>query len=171
MKVYEMTPEEKYSSLFAQLANLCEEEGWGDPFSYARSREILAACKLGHQVAKDYSGADAINQLGQGVEYKSTIAKHPRGTYTGISVHPTWEEQEYYLREEKIGKYKEHYYNRFDQGIMAESWKLTGQKALEILLPKLKKQYHNPNRKNRKDPRLACNICWTEIKKHGEKVL
>ena len=164
-----MTPEEKYSSLYEQMANLCAKEGWGDPFSYARSKEILAASKLGHQVAKDYSGADAINRLGQGVEYKSTIAKNPKGAYTGISVHPTWEEQVDYLKKDKILKYAEHYYNRFADGKLAESWRLTGPQVYEILLPKLKKKF--PTAHTKRDPRLSANVSWTEIKKYGGKVL
>ena len=51
-----MTPEEKYRDLYEQMYDLCEEQGWGDPFSYARSREIYMAGLLGHKVADDYSG-------------------------------------------------------------------------------------------------------------------
>ena len=49
-----MTPEEKYRDLYEQMSDLCEEQGWGDPFSYARSREIYMAGLLGHKVADDY---------------------------------------------------------------------------------------------------------------------
>ena len=38
-----MTPEEKYRDLYEQMYDLCDEQGWGDPFSYARSREIYMA--------------------------------------------------------------------------------------------------------------------------------
>ena len=31
-----MTPEEKYRDLYEQMYDLCDEQGWGDPFSYAR---------------------------------------------------------------------------------------------------------------------------------------
>ena len=44
-----MTPEEKYRDLYEQMYDLCEEQGWGDPFSYARSREIYMAGLLGHK--------------------------------------------------------------------------------------------------------------------------
>ena len=60
-----MTPEEKYRHLYKELANLCEKQGWGDPFSYARSKEILAALILGHSVAETFSGADAYDDLGR----------------------------------------------------------------------------------------------------------
>jgi len=59
-----MTPEEKYRDLYEQMYDLCEEQGWGDPFSYARSREIYMAGLLGHKVADDYSGEDAIDEDG-----------------------------------------------------------------------------------------------------------
>ena len=57
-----MTPEEKYRDLYEQMYELCEEQGWGDPFSYARSREIYMAGLLGHKVADDYAGEDAIDE-------------------------------------------------------------------------------------------------------------
>ena len=58
-----MTPEEKYRDLYEQMYDLCEEQGWGDPFSYARSREIYMAGLLGHKVADDYSGAVSYTHL------------------------------------------------------------------------------------------------------------
>ena len=64
------TPEQEYRELYEKMAQLCDQQGWGDPFSYARSKEIYAATVLGHQVAKDFSGADAIDN-GEEVEYKS----------------------------------------------------------------------------------------------------
>ena len=67
---------------------------------------------LGHKVADDYSGEDAIDEDG-GCEYKSTIGKSVNGTYNGISVQDTWELQEKYIIEDKIGKYQNHYYARF----------------------------------------------------------
>jgi hypothetical protein len=64
-----MTPEQKFQQLFEEMYNLCQEQGWGDPFSYARSREIHLAGILGHQIADTYSGADAEDQDGE-CEYK-----------------------------------------------------------------------------------------------------
>ena len=57
-----MSPEQEYRKLYERMAQLCEEQGWGDPFSYARSKEIYAATVLGHTVADTFSGADAYNQ-------------------------------------------------------------------------------------------------------------
>ena len=54
-----MTPEQKFQELFEEMYQLCDEQGWGDPFSYARSREIHMAGTLGHRIADDYSGAYA----------------------------------------------------------------------------------------------------------------
>ena len=67
-----MTPEQEYQQLYERMYHLCQENGWGDPFSYARSREIHLAGLLGHKIADSYSGADAIDEDG-GAEYKSTI--------------------------------------------------------------------------------------------------
>jgi hypothetical protein len=163
------TSEERYRYLYEEMATLCESQGWGDPFSYARSKEIYAATKLGHRVAPDFSGADAIGPNGEEYEYKSTIDKRCKGSYTGISVQPTWEEQEDYLINEKIGKYPKHYYNRFEDGKLVESWEMDAEDVLDILLPKMERKYANTL--NKKDPRLSANVCWGEIKKNGRRVI
>lgn len=162
-------PEERYRRLYEEIATLCESQGWGDPFSYARGKEIYAATKLGHRVAPDYSGADALGPNGEEYEYKSTIGKRCKGSYTGISVQPTWEEQEEYLINQKIGKYSKHYYNRFEGGKLVESWEVDGQDVLDILLPKLKRNYANTL--SRKDPRLSADVCWGEITKKGRRII
>jgi|TARA_R110000744_G_scaffold373323_1_gene485409 hypothetical protein len=164
-----MTPEQEYRRLYERMAQISEQQHWGDPFSYARSKEILAAIVLGHRVAQTFSGADAFNQAGQPVEYKSTIGKNPQGSYTGISVQETWEEQERYLREEKIAKYPEHYYNRFEDGKLVESWKMCGEKVLELLLPRLERKFSTVLTK--KDPRLSANITWKDIQVYGTLVV
>jgi len=164
-----MTPEEEYKHLYERMAQLSEEQGWGDPFSYARSKEIYAAIELGHTVAPHYSGADAFNEKGEGAEYKSTIGKKCQGAYTGISVQESWEEQERYLLEEKLAKYPEHYYNRFEKGKLVESWKMKGKDVYDLLRPKLKRNFEKPLKS--KDPRLNATITWTEIKKHGKRVI
>ena len=82
------TAEQRYTRLFEEMYEICNTEGWGDPFSYARSREIHMAGILGHGVADDYSGADAYDKYDLPVEYKSTIGKKLTATYNGISVQP-----------------------------------------------------------------------------------
>ena len=164
-----MSPQEEYIALYKRMAALCRENGWGDPFSYARSKEIYATLSLGHTMPKEYSGADGINQRGEGVEYKSTIDSKVKGSYTGISVQETWEEQVRYLREEKILKYPEHYFNRFENGELVESWKLTGQQVYDILLPKLKKKFATVS--DNKDPRLSANVSNKEIITNGERII
>lgn len=165
-----MTPEQRFQQLFEEMYKLCEEQGWGDPFSYARSREIHLAGILGHRVADTYSGADAIDNGGE-VEYKSTISKSINGTYNGISVQDTWEDQEKYLIEDKIGKYHSHYIARYEGSKVAEVWKLNGDDVLGVLLPKLKKDWERKIKGNHKDPRLSANLTKGEIYALGEKVL
>jgi hypothetical protein len=164
-----MTPEQEYRNLYERMAQLCAEQEWGDPFSYARSKEIYAAIALGHRVAPDYSGADAINEKEEEVEYKSTIANRCKGAYTGVMKQSTWAQQERYLVEEKIVKYPEHYFNRFEGGRLVESWRLTGHKVYDILRPKLQRCFNTTTKK--KDPRLSANVCWTEIKNHGVQII
>ena len=165
-----------YIALYHLMGALCEHLEYGDPFSYARSKEIYMACKLGHDVAKTYSGEDAsniVNDEMEKYEYKSTTPgpkskQEIKGTYSGVSVFPTWEEQEKYLRVEKIGCYKWHFYGRFEGSKLVEVWRVRGEKVLEILLPKFEKSY--PDALGKKDPRLSATITKKEIYKHGEKV-
>ena len=164
-----MTPEQEYKNLYERMAKLCEEQNWGDPFSYARSKEIYAAISLGHKVADTLSGADAIGENGEEYEYKSTINKRCQGSYTGISVQETWKKQEQYLKEEKIAKYPKHFYNRFEGGKLVESWMMKGEDVHNILLPKLANKFDTV--KYKKYPRLSANITWSEIKQYGKKVI
>ena len=160
----------EYCHLFERMFELCDEQGWGDPGSYARSREIYMAIKFGHQVATIYSGADAFDG-DIPLEYKSTIAKTINATYNGISVQDSWEEQERYIINDKIGKYPFHYYARFADGKIVEAWKLTGEKVLEILLPKIEKQYSKKKNGSGKDPRIGVTVSQKEIKEHGERIM
>jgi hypothetical protein len=164
---------EQYVELFEKLTKICYENGVGDPFSYARGKEIYQAFKFGHTVAQAYSGADAFNSEGKKVEYKSTIGDKINATYNGISVLETWEEQERYLKEEKILCYEEHFYSRFDKnGNIVETWKMSGTQVYEILLPKLKKKFMKMKTSNKllKDPRLGATISTGEIYKYATKM-
>ena len=164
------TPEQRYRQLFEEMYKLCIKNSWGDPFSYARSREIYMATVLGHRLPTEYSGADGIDENGNKVEYKSTIAKKINATYNGISVQPTWEEQGRYLTEEKIGCYPHHFFARFESGKIAEMWKAPGDKVLEKLMPKLEKSFHN-KKKDSKDPRLGATLSTTVIKEIAVRVI
>lgn len=166
----QLSPEEQFAFCFSHMTLACKEQKWGDPMSYARSKEILAAHALGHKVSDTLSGADAYNKAGHPVEYKSTTGARMNMFYSGISVHDTWSQQEKYLKEQKILPYPEHYANRFDdEGNLVESWKLTGEVVYNLLLPKLRKNWEN--RSNRKDPRLAANLSQKEIKLYGTRVI
>ncbi len=163
------TPEQQYQELFEQMYALCDAQNWGDPFSYARSREIHLAGLLGHSVADDYSGADAYDENDRPVEYKSTIGKKLTATYNGISVQETWEKQVKYLREEKIGKYHHHFFARYHLGKVVEVYRMTAQQVLDILVPNLKRQFESTS--NRKDPRLGYTISNKLIRQYGVQVL
>ena len=162
-----MTAEEKYKIGKKMMLEACDENGWGDPFSYARAKEIDIAIQLGHKVSDTLSGADGYDEDG-GCEYKSTIGKNINGTYNGISVQPTWSEQVEYLKNEKIGKYKNHYIARFDKGNIVEVWKLDGKTVLNILLPKLENKY--PTILEKKDPRLGASLTQKDIYDYGIQI-
>ena len=95
---------ERFTDLWDEMYKICNKNNWGDPFNYSRGKEIYMANELNHFVAPTLAGADAYEdkEMKIPLEYKSTIQKSISATYNGISVQPTWEEQEKYLKEEKI---------------------------------------------------------------------
>ena len=163
-----MTPEQqtRFKELYEEMYLIC---GGLDPFSYARAREIYMAAELNHKVADNYSGEDGLDENGKPVEYKSTINEKIQGTYNGISVHNTWEEQMKYLKEYKICKYENHYFARFENGKIAEMWVLNCDDVLNILLPKIKSQFDQGTSHN-KDPRIGATIGRNDIIKYGERI-
>ena len=82
------------------------------------------------------------------------------------------EEQERYIVEDKIGKISISLLCTFLLiGKIVEAWKLTSDKVLEILLPKIKKQYPKKKNGNAKDPRIGVTVSQKEIKENGEKII
>ena len=158
----------EFSLLFERMYEICEKNNWGDPFSYARSREIHMANLLGHRVAPTISGANAFNQNGE-CEYKTTIGKSISATYNGISVQDTWDKQIAYLKKEKIGRYKNHYFGRYEGAKIVEIYVMSNTKVLEFLIPRLQKQFNNS--KKRKDPRLGSTINKTYIIANSTKIV
>lgn len=163
--------QQRYLDAFAALYEAAEEMNAGDPMSYARSREIHMACLLGHSVADTYSGADAYEADGTPVEYKSTIGKTISATYNGISVQPTWEDQEAYLIEHKIGCYPRHYYARYEGPKVVEVWVMDSDTVLSLLLPKAQKQYTTKRNGKAKDPRIGVTLSSGEIRKFGRRIV
>jgi len=162
------TPEERYLHHFEGEAESAADGGWGDPHNYARSKEINTALRLNHTVADKYSGPDAYNENGEPVEYKSTTNSALKATYSGLSIQPTWEEQEEYIRTKKIGCYPEHYISRYDGGSLEEVYVVPGVRVGEILMPKIRKSFDSSARN--KDPRCAASLNQREIKQHGQCV-
>ena len=88
---------------------------------------------------------------------------------SGISVQDTWKKQVKYLEKEKILKYPEHYYARFNGTNIEEMWVLNADRVLKLLIPKLKRNFNNV--KNLKDPRLGASIPKRDIIKYGKKII
>jgi hypothetical protein len=142
--------------------------GVTDPYNYNRSRELHTSIVLGHEISPTLSGPDAfelIKGVREPVELKSTISKILKATYNGISVKPTWNEQLEYLKNEKIGKYKYHYWTRYEGSKIVECRRFTSEQILDELVPKIKKQYFSESR--RSDPRLGVTISSKEFIKKG----
>ena len=163
-----MTTQQEWLDTFNKLQELSDQLNVGDPFNYNRGREIHTAFNLGLTVSDTLSGADAYLD-GKPVELKSTITKTIKATYNGISVQPTWEEQEDYLINDKIGKYCYHYFTRYEGSKLVEAWRMDGDTVLSILLPKLRKQYESTV--NRKDPRLSAQLNKGEINKYAVRIV
>ena len=64
--------------------------------------------------------------------------------------------------EDKIGKYKNHYYARYENGKIAEVWKLDCEDVLAIVLHKAKKQYPTKKNGNAKKHRVSVTISKKE---------
>jgi hypothetical protein len=163
------SPEQKLLRLYKELFDHCISQGWGNPYNYNRIGEIYLSIILGHTIAPTYSGADAIDECGE-CEYKTTIDKNIKGTYNGISVQSTWQEQVIYLTEKKIANFDNHYFARSENGQFLEVWRIPGVDVLNILLPKLEKDWNRKINGNQKDPRLSGTICKGEIHRYGTKV-
>jgi len=162
-----ITTTKEWIDCFNRLQTLSDELNVGDPFNYNRGREIHTALTLGLEISNTLTGADAYEN-GKPVELKSTIGTL-KATYNGVSVQPSWEEQEDYLVNKKIGKYSKHYICRYNGSKLEEVWMLTADDVLTILLPKFHKQYHSD--RNAKDPRLGQQINAKEIRKFGACVV
>lgn len=163
-----MDKQQEWIDTFNKLQQLSSDLNVGDPFNYNRGREIHTAFTLGLTISQTLSGADAYLDSDP-VELKSTITKSINATYNGISVHPTWEEQERYLIEDKLGKYKYHYFTRYEGSKLVEAWRMPAETVLALLLPKLDKQFHSTT--TRKDPRLSATITKTEINKYATRLI
>tara|TARA_R100000455_G_C6219028_1_gene84108 strand:- start:34 stop:579 length:546 start_codon:yes stop_codon:yes gene_type:complete len=165
----QLKEEEKFGLHFEMLYEVSDRNGWGDPFNYNRGREIHMANELGHQIASTFSGEDASDKSGK-YEYKSTTQDRINGTYNGISVQDSWNEQVTYLEEEKIKCYNNHYIARYEGAKIVEMYRLNGEKVYDILLPKLQKDFERKSKSTKKDPRLSASLSMTNIKKNGERI-
>ena len=177
-----MTPEQEFVIQCEQLADTAKSLGVPDIGNYTNLKEFITAVRLGHKLPKkkngkhQYAGEDAQTQDGKKVEYKSTIEKNCKGTYNGVSVYDDFEELKKYLKN-KILDIPEHYYVRFVGLRIVECWTMTGEQAYNILLPKFTNQFDRRQKRLAekkqplKDPRFGADICWTEIKDHGKKVI
>ena len=161
--------EEKFALHFEMLYEISDKNEWGDPFNYNRGREIHMANELGHQIASTFSGEDASDERGK-CEYKSTTQDRINGTYNGISVQDSWEDQVDYLENKKIKCYNNHYVARYKGAKIVEMYKLDGEKVYEILAPKLKKDFDRKSKSTKKDPRLSASLSMTNIKQNGQKI-
>lgn len=148
--------------------------GSHDPFNYNRAKEVHFSILLGFKWNKEFNGRDSTDKDGNPVELKSTTQKNIKGSYKGLSVYERYEDFIDYL----CKKYPDntvHYYSRYENGMnLVEAYRLENEIVLEILLNKLEKHWDENGDyipSSNKDPRLGADVCMTEIKKYGTKVI
>ena len=157
------------------LIDSCKERNAGDPFAAGRIREIILADLLGHNIAADLHGHDAIVKVNQNnfkVEYKTAFIEYGlKGRYD-VSWYPTWEEQEKYLLTEKIGSSKYHYFATFDSSyVIQEVMELTGERVCDLLIPAFKSVYlSKDSRQDKRNSGLYASLGSPDIRAYGKLV-
>jgi len=160
----------EYIKAYLKVYELANKMKLKDPFQGARGKEIFAAFTLDHDIAEDYQGPDAIDDEGE-CEYKSAHVKTQIKKFSyAFYIKPTWKEQVRYLKEEKIGRYKNHYMILFnDDGTMKEVWKLTSKQVLDLLLPNLKNRFKSLVKNKTKS--VIVNLVPSQVRETGERIL
>jgi hypothetical protein len=144
--------------------------GWGDPFAAGRIREIILVNTLGHEIANTLHAEDAIGIDGYRREYKTQLHSRSWAGRYDVSRQGTWEEQEHYLRHEKIGNCLYHYFASFtEDNVLMEIHAMSGAIALSLILPKIKAQYFE-DRTNKKHQDLYATLSGYDIVNNSIKI-
>jgi len=143
-------------------------------------RETSASLQGGQEPSTKKTGADCyetVDGTKEECERKSRVGQL-QGNYTGISLHPTWEEQLKYILEKKIGNCAYHFFDHICEstGVIVESWRMDADTLLKLKLPSLKKQWEKRMKQFRegsppKDPRLSFTLGATAIRKYGVQII
>lgn len=165
------------------ITNLCEifeTLGLGDPFGAGRAREAILANFLGHKLGDDLQGCDATDDEGNLYEYKTVLAdpEAPQasirekiaGRYD-VSDRPDWDTFVAYLKEEKIANNKCHYYAAFDSKMnLLSVYEMTGEVALDLLLPKLERKFFQ-DKSELASPVLHATLTAKDIRENSTRLL
>ena len=161
------SPIEEVIDAIVNLIDVFNEEGLGDPFGAGRTREAILAEFLDHNIGDDLSGEDAYDENGNEFEYKTGFDFN--GRYE-VSTYPTWEEQEKYLLNEKIGYYKFHYYATFNRKYEIQKvYRISGDKANKVLIPKFR-EFYDRDKTNLASQTLTANMYLNDVLEHGELI-
>jgi hypothetical protein len=168
-----MTREDAFALLKTNVESLyevCNKMNWGDPFASGRIREIILVNTLGHEIADTLHNEDATGIDGLRREYKTQLNSRSWAGRYDVSRYPTWEEQEHYLRHEKIGNCVYHYFASFtEDNILMEIYAMSGAVALGLIMPKIKAQYHE-DRTNKKHQDLYATLSGSDIITNSIKI-
>lgn len=147
--------------------------GSEDAFNYNRLGEVMASIELGLNWNAGFDGKDATDSEGNPVELKSTTRKNINGTYNGLSVFQHREDFVDYIHD-KYPDNTRHIFTRKVQGRVEEAYELSNEAVLNIILAKTFRFWDEEGMwivNDRKDQRVGCNVCMTEIKKHGTQLV
>lgn len=163
----EDSPLEPVIDSIINLVDVFNELGLGDPFGGGRTREAILAEFLGHTIGDNLSGADAYDGKGNEFEYKTGFMFN--GRYE-VSTYSTWEEQEDYLTNEKIGYYDEHYYAQFNRNYeLQKVYRINGKKVNDILLPKFR-EFYDRDKTNLASHTLTASMTRKDAIEYGELI-
>jgi len=162
--------EKQFAKKYEELVQLAQLMEVGDPFGPGRAREIILAGILGHKIGDTLHGIDAQSFCGKKTyEYKTSLSTTYLTPRYDVSWCDTWENQVEYLKLNKIANHEFHFFASFTIfGEVTAIYKMSGEKVLELLLPKLQRKFYAPKKRSGV---LYASLSEKDLRKHAEKIL
>ena len=164
-----MTLQEQFTKKYAELVQIANQMDVGDPFGAGRAREIILSGILGHKIGSDLHGIDAESFCGKETyEYKTSLSTKYLTPRYDVSWCDTWENQIEYLKQNKIANHEFHFFASFTiLGEVTAIYKMSGDKVLELLLPKLQRKFYAPKKRSGV---LYASLSEKDLREHAELI-
>lgn len=162
--------EKEFAKKYAELVQLAHLMDVGDPFGAGRAREIILSGILEHKIGDKLHGIDAQSFCAtKTYEYKTWLDScYPTARYD-VSWCDTWENQVEYLKHNKIANHEFHFFASFTVfGEVTAIYKMSGEKVLELLLPKLQRKFYAPKKRSGV---LYASLTQKDLREHAEKII